>query len=460
MPARPKNLFASAAAALAAGAALTGGLVTPGRAAAGTVTETASVPMSATDWSATAKVKQFDPLLGSLQDIGFGLTGILHGTIGVENLEPTASTIYGSVASTVTLSAPGAGRVLSVSPSAVASAALAASDGKIDFAGTSGRSFSVSSTRSAATSYAAGAGGPQLPVAPFVGTGTVALPVTASATSGISGPLDLAARTRAAAGAKVTVTYGLGPPPTTGGYGTFGASAASLAGFWGGAELLGTRQTATQTRSLSDQGGNWTRNVTFNPFDRALGTLESANLTISGDVKASLSVQNTGRAAAAYDVDQSVAFSLLGPGGKSLAGAIADATRSGLLNPFAGADNFTRPFGTTVDGTILGSSGPISDGYAPDLDFFSGSDPLTLAVAAIGTLSAELPGSADLLSSAGEGAEITLSYTYLPAGVPPTYSGFGSVMVEPVSDPAPEPGSLAALLSALAGLGFFRSRRR
>jgi hypothetical protein len=460
MPGRLKN-FAAPTATFAAAGAIVAGLAAINPAAAGALTETASVPVSRMDWSTTAKIKQFDPSLGTLQNIGFGLTGTLHGTIGVENLEPTPSTVYGNLSSTIALSAPGAGQVLSVSPSAGASANLAAADGKIDFAGKSGRTFSVSNSQSATTSFAAGGGGPQLPVAPFVGTGKVALPVTASATSGISGPLDLAARTRSAAGAKVSVTYGTGKAaPPAGGYGTFGSSSAFMTAAGFGIELLGTQQTPTQTQTLSDQGGNWTRDVSFDPFDPALGTLESANLTISGDVKAKLSVQNTGRTAGSYNVDQSVAFSLIGPGGKSLASTTADATRSGSLDPFAGIDDFSGPFGTTIDGTILGSSGLISDGYAPDLDFFSGPDPLTLAIEAIGSLSAELPGSADLWSSALEGAEISLSYTYLPAGISPTYSGFGFAAIAPDNDPVPEPGSFAVLVSALAGLGFLRPRRR
>jgi hypothetical protein len=210
-----RNRVVFAAPAIALGGVLS--LAAP--ATAGTLTETATIPVTATDWSTTAEIGQFDPSLGSLHDISFGLTGTLQGTIGVESLDPVPSWIGGSIWSTLTLSVPKAGQVLSVSPYVVASANLAAFDGKVDFAGKSGRTFSgLSNTQSATTTYTVGAPGPQIPTAPFIGNGKVALPVSATATAGVSGPLDLAARTQAAAGAVVTVKYGVGSTPPGVGY--------------------------------------------------------------------------------------------------------------------------------------------------------------------------------------------------------------------------------------------------
>ncbi len=443
---RRKNLGIFAAPAIAIG----GVFGIAGVASAAGLSQTATIPLAATDWSSAAEIGQLDPSFGTLQSISFGLTGTLQGTIGVENLGPSATTIDAGISSAIALSAPDAGPVLSVTPQIAVSANLAGFDGNIDFAGASGHTFSgLTDTQSAATTYTVGAPGPQLPTAPFLGTGKVALPVTASASAGISGPLDLAARTQAAAGAAVTVKYGTASAFSGGG--SFGSSTSSGGGFGVVSAIVGEQHTAIQTQTLSDRNGDWTRNVTFSPFNNALGTLVSADLTLSGDAKASLSVQDTGPTAGSYNATQSAVFNLLKPGGALLDTATAASDLSGALASFHGTDTFTQPFGTTTNDAFLAPLAAFSDGDAPDLAFFSGPDPVSLAVEAIATLSAELPGSADLLSSGLEGAQVTLSYTYLPNADPPA-----DLNADLAADPVPEPASLTLLSLSLFGFGLIR----
>jgi hypothetical protein len=408
---------------------------------AGSPAQAASIAPTATNWALSAQAPQFDPALGNLQDIGFTLTGTLTGAIGVESIEILPSTVAAGISSTINLFAPGGGPVLSVAPAVSAGPSLSGFDGKIDFGGASGRTFAgLSATQTAQTTYTIGMPGPQIPTAPFVGTGTVALPVTATANASLAGPLNLAARTQAAAGAEVSVQYGTaGSAPSSGGPSavTITMNHPPIPPF----QLFGVEHTPVQTVLLADQPGNWTQDLTVGRFDPALGTLVSADLGLQGHVTAGLSLQNTGVGAAAYDVNRSVTFDLQRPGGTSLLQALAGFERSGSLDSSAAVDDFSGPFGTTFTDDFLSPLAEFSADSLSDLALFTGSGSLTLQLEAIGLLLADVPGSADLLSSAIEGAQLTLSYSYLPAaGVAATAAA------------VPEPSGAGLLILSLLGL--------
>lgn len=129
---------------------------------------------------------------------------------------------------------------------------------------------------------------------------------------------------------------------------------------------------------------------------------------------------------------------------------MAASTTSGTLAPFTGIDDFSGPFGSTTMDAFGNPFGEISAASAADLALFSGFAPLTLELDAIGALSASLPSSADLLSSALEGAQVSLSYAYLPS--------IASAAVRSASAVA-EPGSLVLLSFSLMALRLIRRGR-
>jgi len=90
--------------------AIAGAVWAGGSAMAAVVSQSATVPLTTTNWSTNAEIGQFDPSLGSLHSISFGLSGTLQGSIGIENLEPTPTTVYSGLSSTIALSLPAPAR--------------------------------------------------------------------------------------------------------------------------------------------------------------------------------------------------------------------------------------------------------------------------------------------------------------------------------------------------------------
>lgn len=74
-------------------AALAGATLLAGAASAATVTYTDAIPMTATDWSDTMSVQQFDPLMGVLNSASVTLSGNIQGFIEVTNNNANTATL-------------------------------------------------------------------------------------------------------------------------------------------------------------------------------------------------------------------------------------------------------------------------------------------------------------------------------------------------------------------------------
>ena len=167
-----------------------------------TLTETASIPNSATDWTQGVNIPQFDPSLGTLTSVDITNSGTFTSRIQVESLDSAPSTITGTVSGSETLTGLGiTGLVTTGSSNETFNAT--AFDGIIDFGGTSGHDFgpqTAPGTQSTTISAASA-------LAPYIGTGSVTFTEVAHATSSASGAGNLVTRINSSASANVTVVY-------------------------------------------------------------------------------------------------------------------------------------------------------------------------------------------------------------------------------------------------------------
>jgi hypothetical protein len=167
-----------------------------------TLQRSASVPLTATDWTRTLSVAQFDPSLGTLTSVDIINSGSITSQIKVENLDSAPATLTATVSGSLTLSGPGF-HALVTNGSSSKSFNAGPYDGVIDFDDPSGHDFGPQ-TASASTSFTVT--NPS-DLASFIGMGAVALSEVAHATSSASGAGNLVAQINTTAAAQVSVVY-------------------------------------------------------------------------------------------------------------------------------------------------------------------------------------------------------------------------------------------------------------
>ena len=105
---------------------------------ADTISFSASHAVDTTDWNDVLNLGKFDSSLGTLTGIRFDLSGVVYTTGNVESLDDSISHANLSLNSTISLSRPNNSAITSADAAFSHSVTLAAFDGDIDFAGTSG----------------------------------------------------------------------------------------------------------------------------------------------------------------------------------------------------------------------------------------------------------------------------------------------------------------------------------
>lgn len=181
-----------------------GAVVLAGASQAASVSYTATVPSSTTDFTSNFNLSQFNPSLGTLTSIDLKLVGSSTGSIQFESRDASAATITTNLSSTVSASGP-ANLTVTTLPLNSSSTAVSAYDGVTDFGGTSGRTFNnLTASDTQTTSLNSG-------FAPYIGNGNVVFTLTANGNSTVSGSGNLVTSISQASGGVSTITYNYTP---------------------------------------------------------------------------------------------------------------------------------------------------------------------------------------------------------------------------------------------------------
>ena len=215
---------------------------------ANTVTTTPQVDTFASQtsgWTATAPFAQFNPALGTLDEIQLNVSDTDTGTFAAENLEAMPASVWMSETAALSVAVPGPSSSVTATATNSDYFALGAFDGSADFAGPSGRSEAVADSTAAHGYVSSGGlpyGFPEFPnainltdsaaLAAFTGTGTIAPPVSDAGSSLVTGPANLFSEITQQSGGTVSISYVYTPRTGTSGAGTSetGASVAGTSG--------------------------------------------------------------------------------------------------------------------------------------------------------------------------------------------------------------------------------------
>jgi hypothetical protein len=326
-----------------------------------------------TDWSQTLAFSQFDPSLGALTGVEFGLTGDINGSIILENLDRAPASFGVKFGDSLNLLGPDGWALMSVSPSAGTATTLAA--------GATSALTGISGSAATAENYAPGTAPAGTAEAPFVGTGSVPLTVdTALSSLQVSGPGNMTFVSQLAAGASASVQYGYAPP-NSGGTGSYGLSETINGGFTLASPAYfvnpslppvpTTLTTTPQTFTFADRTIGWNDSAAVNQFDPALGALQSVNISASTNLLGSIAAENFGNAAATVSASDTVTLTVDLPGSTPTLAPTASSYNSLRLGAFDGALDYAGASGGIAPLSMPGAfSTTLND--AADLAPFTG----------------------------------------------------------------------------------------
>jgi hypothetical protein len=381
-----------------------------------TILQQQTIAETPSNWSQTVTFAPFDPRLGTLTDVKIGITAEVTGTISLENLGPTSGTDYVSLPGTVSVFGPDDTQIASVTATANGSASLGAFDGADNYLGNSGTTLpDLSGTQSFLDIYQSTTS----ELALFSGNNPVPLTVDASVLFEEVGTSNLQTLSHASAGAVISLQYDYIPTPPGASSGYHGGVTDTVGLFFGEVNLPVsspvTLTTTPQTITVADAPTGWSKELSAAQFDPSLGTLDSVNITLTGNETASVAAENLGTTPATLGFSETPTLSLVTPDPNTYVRATPSVVAGMSLAGYDGSEDFAGTSGQTDHGLTATAQTTADLTSAQDLAAFTGDGSITLPLYAFGASS--LAGPADLLTQLADqaGATVSISYTYTPA---------------------------------------------
>lgn len=187
-----RTLIAAAAATLVAGASH-----------AATISDTASIGLTSTDWATTVSLQQFNAALGALNSVTITVVGNVLGDAFFDNGENAVRTVTANLSAEITADGPNTSFTIVVNPLGSQAVTLGADEGEAfpDFAGSDSASITgVSGSDTDTATILSGFGD-------YIGLGTFDVDFDAVATSMAVGGGNVASFFTTEASASVTVVY-------------------------------------------------------------------------------------------------------------------------------------------------------------------------------------------------------------------------------------------------------------
>lgn len=162
-----------------------------------------------TDIEAPISIEKFDSALGTLKSVTLSYSASMKGQGGIENRSATPRSVTVNLSGLLSLSGPNSANLFQLNPQKNLAYNLARYDGKLDYAGASGRTFE---------GLTADTSGTQVFTDPnilqwFTGSGMLDFLFTATAQSAVTGSGNISSFINTFAKADLNITYDYDPTP-------------------------------------------------------------------------------------------------------------------------------------------------------------------------------------------------------------------------------------------------------